>query len=151
MTLVVISSFLSCKAKQKTNMQDKTGELVFSLKKTACYGDCPIFLLKIYSDGLVKFHGEKFTEKTGYYTNQISGEELTAVINEFVNANFFEFEDEYTGEMLDLPTTYISFNYNDKTKSIKDYYGSPKELKRLEQTLDRYRKLENWTKQEKID
>lgn len=138
--------FNACKIKQKANNQTYNNQIVFTLKKTACYGQCPVFTLNIYTDGTVKFEGKMFTEKIGLYKNHISKEEINKLINKFINDGFFDLEDEYTSEMTDLPTTYISFNHNGKTKTIKDYYGSPEKLKILENTINSYRKLENWTK-----
>lgn len=143
--------FNACKTMQKTNNQAHTNQIVFTLKKTACYGKCPVFTLNLFSDGTVMFEGKMFTEKIGLYQNHISEKEINNLIIEFMNADFFNLEDEYISGMTDLPTTYLTFTYNSKTKTIKDYYGSPEKLKILENTINRYRKLENWTRIEKVD
>jgi hypothetical protein len=148
--LLMVSLILtiSCKTRQKSAATQKSDEPVFVLQKTACFGECPVYTLKIFSDGLVTLKGEHFVDKIGNYTNQIPADEVQQLISDFQSANFFDFQDEYTSEATDLPTTYVTFNHDGRSKKITDYYGAPDELKLLENTLERYIIISNWKKVE---
>lgn len=55
---------------------------------------------------------------------------------EFEKADFFNFKDEYTSRITDLPTTYIGFIDKGKTKIVRDYHGAPQLLSDLEAKLE---------------
>lgn len=108
-----------------------------------------MFYMEIYKSGKIIFEGSKNTDKIGKYEKEISAGEIEKLIADFENANFFDFEDEYTALITDLPTTYISFSNGDKTKTIRDYHGSPRELKELENKLETIAEsTDNWKKKE---
>lgn len=132
----------------KTNAVPEEEDLVISLRKTACFGSCPVYKLEIYDKGTVIYEGEKDVELKGKYRSEVSQKELENLIGEFEEKNFFQFEDEYTEHVTDLPTTYIYFQHNGKSKKIKDYYGAPEELKKLEKLVADLVDNLNW---EKVD
>lgn len=127
--LIAVSMLISC-GNSKKNME-KENTLVFTYEQTACFGQCPVYKLEIYANGLVKYEGKAFVKKEGSYTKQISKEQVNELIELFLASNFFDFEDEYTSTVQDFPTYYFSFTHDGKTKRVKDYYGSPDELKAL--------------------
>ncbi len=142
--LSILFAFASCNSTKKISNQ--SDYVVFSLRKTECKGKCPVYFMQIYRNGKITFEGTKNTDKIGKYQKEISSNELDSLILEFEKANFFDFEDEYTASITDLPTTYISFSTGDKTKNIRDYHGSPSELKELEKKLETIAESDNWTK-----
>jgi len=144
---VLVLNF-GCKTKQKANKTDKMEVPVFVLEKTACYGECPVFTIQIYANGFIEFEGKRFVDKIGNFTNKIYKAEVDLLINDFVTAKFFEFEDKYTSEATDFPTTYITFNHDGRTKKITDYDGAPNELELLEDAVARYIKISNWKQSE---
>jgi|TARA_B110000914_G_scaffold109065_1_gene95521 hypothetical protein len=107
-------------------------KLIISLNKTACFGTCPVYKIKIYNNQSAIFEGVKFVEKEGSYNFKISKKEINTILNKAKKINFQKMEDEYTELITDLPTTYIMIN----NKQIKDYYGAPKELKELEEIIE---------------
>ena len=54
----------------------------------------------------------------------------------FEEAGFWDLNDEYTSQVTDLPTTWTTLVLGEKTKTIKDYYGAPEELKSLEALIE---------------
>lgn len=107
-------------------------KLIISLNKTACFGTCPVYKIKIYNNQSAIFEGVKFVEKEGSYNFKISKKEINTILKKAKKINFQKMEDEYTELITDLPTTYIMIN----NKQIKDYYGAPKELKELEEIIE---------------
>jgi len=143
--LAFLVIFSSCKTTKNTKSQ--SDYVVFSLRKTECKGKCPVYFMEIYKSGKIKFEGTKNTDRIGKYEKEILEKEIESLISDFENANFFDFEEEYTASITDLPTTYISFSNGVKTKTIRDYHGSPRELKDLENKLETIAESpDNWKK-----
>ncbi|TRX51184.1 hypothetical protein FNH22_24635 [Fulvivirga sp. M361] len=126
-------------------MAQKTDSTVlFSQQKTACYGYCPTYELKVFKDGRVELHGEANVDLIGLYTSRLNELELTYFRQEFEKIGFFELKDRYDKDVSDLSTTYIYFNNGSQSKKIMDYYGAPATLKRLEKELEGLLKKLEW-------
>jgi hypothetical protein len=125
--------FLSCKTTEKMGKDD----VVIELEKTYCSGKCPVYKLKIASNGVVKLEGIENIENIGNFKSRLSKEQLEALIQDFESINFFSLSDSYRSFMLDLPTSYISYTVNGKTKKIKAYDNVPKQLLNLIDKIDK--------------
>ena len=127
--LVFLNNSCTLSSSSTNNIQKK---LIISLDKTACFGTCPVYKIKIYNDQSAIFEGLKFVEKEGLYNLKISKKEINTILKKAKKINFEKMKDEYTEPITDLPTTYIMIN----EKKIKDYYGAPKDLKKLEKIIE---------------
>ncbi|MBW8051199.1 MAG: hypothetical protein FVQ77_12830 [Cytophagales bacterium] len=119
---------------------------VITLQKTMCYGKCPVYTITIHGDGQSVYVGKKNVDKIGKYQKKLKISEVENLIKAFEDANFYNFKDEYSAKVTDLPTTYITYTVNEKTKRIKDYYGAPDELKKLEKMVEKIASSEGWEK-----
>lgn len=138
----------SCSNSKKAH--NRASNPVFIIQQTACFGECPVYIMKIYKNGLVEYNGEMFVEKEGLYEKTISEQKVKELIAKFNDAAFFSFEDEYTTNITDLPTTFTTFNHDGKSKKIKNYHGAPDELKELESELRKIAESDDgWKKIEK--
>ena len=135
----------SCSNSKKAN--NKESEPVFIIQQTACFGECPVYTMKIYRNGFVEYKGKMFVEKEGDFEKSISEDKVEDLINKFEGADFFSFEDKYTSNMTDLPTTFTTFNFDGKSKKVENYHGAPDELKELEKELRKIAESEDgWKK-----
>lgn len=160
--LLLTISIVACKSKDKTtttntskntpattvntsdiNTPNKAAprpeEPYWELQRTGCYGTCPIYKLQIYGNGNAIYEAGRFSKvkpKLGIYEKQLSRETINDLVKTFEEAKFWELQNEYTDNVSDLPTTYITFKNNGKSKRITDYYNTPAQLKRLEEILD---------------
>ena len=145
--LIIFSD--SCKsAKPIVSPRDvsKDDSLLISLEKTACYGTCPEYSLTIYRSGRTIYEGKRHVEKIGNFEKKISEKEVKELIKAFEEAEFFNLLNEYVEQISDFPTTFLSFNYEGKSKKIKDYYGAPEKLKKLEKIVENIGKDDGWEK-----
>jgi len=134
--LVFLVLFACGSSKKGTEIKEIKKELIISLERTPCYGTCPIYKIKIFSDGSAFYHGERFVEKIGNYEFSVSKETLNYILKKADEIGFFELEDKYTANITDLPKT-ITFIKNGKHKKrVVDYYGAPKILKEFESLVD---------------
>ncbi len=120
-------------ADSRPSSSEKT--LVISMKKTMCYGKCPIYEMEIYNDYTVKFIGEKNVDMIGEHIATVSETTFNSLVKKFRDVNFFSFESEYKAAVSDLPATYIFFADGTESKKIMDYYGAPDSLKALENAV----------------
>ena len=105
---------------------------IISIKRGACFGTCPIYLISISSDRIATYYGKKFVERTGTVEFRLSEDEINSILEKANKINYCQLEDEYFERISDLPRTYIQIF----DKKILDYYGAPKELKELEKLID---------------
>ncbi len=135
-TISVLSCYSCRTSKSSFNASSvDAAPVIISMKKTACYGTCPVYEIQIYGDLTVTLKGERNIDRIGNFKSVIKKESLDRLVDRFREADFFSFEDEYTGNYTDLPTTYLFFSDQGKTKKIMDYYGAPSSLRELEEQV----------------
>ncbi|MEZ4959313.1 MAG: DUF6438 domain-containing protein [Saprospiraceae bacterium] len=117
------------------------------LKKDPCFGFCPVYTFTVDGKGNATFKGERNVEKEGDWTRTLTPEEVNALFAAFEKSDFQSFQDEYTAQVTDLPTTWVTFRHAAIDRTIKDYYGGPAELKNLEKLVEAIAETEDgWTK-----
>ena len=109
---------------------------IIEMSKTPCFGTCPVYSIKMDGKGNVTYDGKQFVKLEGKHEMNFPPEYVNEVFQAFADGNFWDYEDEYTDNISDLPTTNISFTHDGKTKKIRDYYGAPKSLKELEKKVE---------------
>jgi hypothetical protein len=103
-------------------------DVVISMKRGECYGNCPQYLMSIYGSGKVDFEGIKDTLVNGKTSGTISSEEVKQLVGEFAKIGFLELEDDYDAQncptyATDQSTVVISLTAGGKTKTINHYTG----------------------------
>lgn len=85
------------------------------IKKDPCFGFCPVYSFTIDGTGYATFIGERNVEKTRKWTRTLSPEETSSLFQIFENSIFWDFEEEYTDAVTDMPTTWITFKHQGRT------------------------------------
>ena len=111
-------------------------DVLIGLKRTACYGYCPVYTIKIDKNGKGLFEGVENVEKIGRFRFLLSQDELMEIEIAFQEVDFFQLKKIYDAQVSDLPTTYISYNKDGNRKKIMDYYGAPEKLRTLENNIE---------------
>jgi hypothetical protein len=144
--LIVMTSACPDKKDNKAS-EAQTKKGIIEMSRSVCFGKCPAYKISINEKGEVRYEGEKNVDKIGKYTKKLSASATDSLFKEFINANFWSFQDEYTSHATDLPTTFISFTLNEKSKKIKDYTDAPEKLRHLEKLVEQVAfSAEGWTK-----
>lgn len=129
-----------------------------TLKRTACYGSCPVYELTIFSDGRVEYNGKQFVRKTGKATGQISRKQLEELVMEFTNVYYFNLPTSFERGSkhcpqfaTDHPSAITSIAWQGKSHSITHYHGcrgsnALELLRKLEDEIDKVVNVEQWTK-----
>ena len=131
--LMILVSFLFYTCSGPRTITDV--DLLIELKRTPCYGSCPVYTLKIDKNGKGLFDGVENVEKIGSFSFSLSYDELVELDNAFLQVDFYQLRNIYDAQVSDLPTTYITYNKDGNRKKIMDYYGAPEELRTLENRI----------------
>ena len=111
-----------------------------TLRRTVCFGFCPAYTVTLHDDGTATFDGDRFVAVMGHRDYRVDPAAVRKLIAHFKAANFFELEDEYRGNVTDLPTVRLTLSIGEKTKTVIDYAGEmagmPKVVRELELEVD---------------
>jgi hypothetical protein len=140
--LLVIFFLTGCSVTQQT----RNAHVVISVQKLPCMGNCPVYKLSIYSNQMVIYEGKENVSKIGIYAMKLDELKFTELQEAFLQSGFFEMEDVYSAQIMDLQTTYLYFNYDGKEKKILDYYNSPDVLKELVKLVEDLNEQYDWKK-----
>lgn len=110
-------------------------QAIFALETTPCYGTCPAYNVVVFDNDSLTYEGIMHVAKEGKVSKQLPKGTVNQLVGEFREANFFKFQNQYTSNISDFPTTYISFTDSGITKKVKDYHKAPESLKYLEKLL----------------
>lgn len=113
--------------------------LLASLKRTPCYGRCPVYEIQFFSNGEAVFNGERNLRRLGIFLARVPESTLRQILEQAGQMDFFELKDEYPANspaIPELPETITFVNNGKKQKTVINYYDAPLPLLRFEQFLD---------------
>jgi hypothetical protein len=116
---------------------------VITMRRTACFGPCPIYLVTIYGDGTVMYQGYRHVSVTGIQTGQIPRADVRNLVNEMALRGYFFFPAGYISGITDQPTVTTSLSINGIRKSFYDYAG-PAWIKDIENRIDEVAGTDKW-------
>ena len=139
-------------------------DTIITLKRTRCFGTCPVYNLVIYADGRVVFEGVEYVKTKGKVESSLTQGQLKLLISGFEKAKYFSLRDSYfTAEdgcptyWTDNPSAFTSIRINGRSKSVAHYYGCqeketkrgqgspfPHELTELERKIDMIVGTKQW-------
>ena len=122
--LLITTLLISCNVFNNETIKKIPTDVLFELKKSGCYGTCPIYSISIDANGNIKYEGKRFVEAIGSFTWQMNDKdfkELRALLNKKMTENV-----TYNLNVQDLPLTQL--NINNKYE-IKFKGGCPEKFK----------------------
>ena len=113
---------------------------LFQLRKTPCYGDCPVYRISVLESEVAILDAKKGTVKNGHQVRELSHFDYTDLITQFRKVAGMELADRYPeeGEMpVDLPYTELTFTDGEgKPRVIEVYGGAPEPVAEFIETLE---------------
>ena len=151
--LFIVMTFSSCELTNKitntSNAPLKEEEKIIEMTKGPCYGRCPVFTISIYDNKMAAYRGKQFTERKGLWVKKLEKEEYNKLTTAFKNANLWQFNDMYKGQVPDLQTVTIAYTEGERSKSVKGKDGRPETILNLEEMLDNLANSTGWELKEK--
>ena len=124
--VLILFSTVACASKKKLSETDsKEVVQVLSLSKTPCFGHCPVFTFKVYSNGLAVLDGKKYVKHIGLSEMMLTSEEIKGLMKSCDDAQLFALKDDYTERVMDLPTTTLIYRHDGETKRISGNMNFP--------------------------
>lgn len=126
--------------------------LFASLKRTPCYGRCPVYEVQFYSNGQALYNGERNVQRQGIYLASVPDSTIRRILEKAEEIRFFSLSNLYPENgkpIADLPQSIIYFNDGRQEKTITNNHLPPKELLAFERLLDSLAAGLNW--QPKVD
>lgn len=145
----------SCKSKKKSQetvavsqeySSNHPDSLFFSMRKSACLGQCPVYKLYVNHSGEAKLEGRDFIEFKGHFNGQFSQADLDSIKKSILLMDYFSMEKEYDAMITDVPATVTEFHLNDQHHQIRNRWDGPDELKALQKYIHKVVLNTEWTK-----
>ena len=137
--LLIMLSF-SCAASKKTKQLNKLTPIndsdYVTLRRTACYGTCPVYEVQIFANGKVVYTGERFVANVGIYNAQISTSTAQSLFLKISAYNWNSFPDKYPIDNYDFPQFHLHFSNASVSKTIQANTNADEKLIALSQEID---------------
>ena len=128
--------------------------VVASIERTGCYGKCPNYKAKIFSNGLVLYEGKSHVEKQGIFEAYIVQNQVDSLIAQADSISFFELSAAYPIdgiELYDLPNTNTFIKSEDYEKTITNNHNAPKALRNYESYFETILEQLDWKRVENVE
>ncbi|MEM9919070.1 MAG: DUF6438 domain-containing protein [Bacteroidota bacterium] len=115
--------------------------LLASIRREACFGRCPSFEARLYSDGRAVYDGLSNVEKIGQFDAQAQRSDITDLFDEAIEMGFFQLSQRYPENgtfIADLPSTYTSLHFKGALYKVVNNHDSPLTLRRFEKRLEAF-------------
>lgn len=111
---------------------------VIGFQKTACFGKCPVFQVKISNDGKATWYGKMNVEKLGWYEAQVTQDMIKSIKDKAQSLKYWDMEGEYPQgrKVADLPSTVTFIRKGDMLKQVVNTHQAPESLEEFEDYLE---------------
>ena len=125
----------------------RSPDTVVSMETTACYGECPIYIATLMSDGSLYYLGRKFVDNVGYYQAKVSYKHIRTIDQKMQAMDILSKAQHYPedGEdILDVSNTILTIEFKGKRKKIHINHAAPVELNSFVTYLEDFFKNIDW-------
>ncbi|MEO8067360.1 MAG: DUF6438 domain-containing protein [Flavobacteriales bacterium] len=130
-------AFGACNTTKTAAQDDRFGgtgaadSLFFSIKRTPCFGKCPVYQINVYRSGYATYTGTNNTDLLGDHVGHIGADTLALLLNKAEALGFFGLQDKYDGQVTDLPSTIVRVVSKDRNKQVLGRVKAPQAFKDL--------------------
>jgi len=126
------------------NSLDTPDSLIASIERTACYGTCPAYIIKVYKSGYVTYEGINFVKNEGMFYARVSEGVLDLLLSKAKEVNYSAFKNEFNEGMTDIPSTITQVRLDGKIKQVTNRGGDDQQLIEFEKYFDSLFANINW-------
>jgi hypothetical protein len=132
-------------------------EVVITLYRGMCYGECPVYSVRITGDGWVSYSGGDFVKVEGNRRLRIRRADVRKLVGVFEKAGYFDIQRHYTeeacgadetcGYTTDSPSVSTSITIRGKTYQVDHSYGckcAPEGLYDIYAAIDKAGRTKRW-------
>ncbi len=114
-------------------------DLTVSLKKTACFGKCPSYEVKLYEDGRATYQGFAYTSKKGVYEAKAPADLYKKIAERARGIHLNAMSAQFPADrkfITDIPQTISFIRLGGVEKRIVDNFDAPADLIAYEKFLE---------------
>ncbi len=143
--------FFSCKTTKKMDaiQSEMEGQFVqFYLKKSPCFGRCPIYTLEIKDDGTAILDAQRFMDNLGVFTKKVDKTSFDELKSLYLLSDFEAYPTMYESNIPDYPMAAIGYcpSDSDTLKIVKGKEGRPDALMAIQDAMEKIAKsTDGWT------
>lgn len=146
---------MGCKSTKETTATSKSSnsevvqtepQMLASINRTACYGQCPMYKATFMDNGVVQYVGKRFVDNIGTYKTLITAEEVDEIKKQLEVAGYFSLDSLYPTPIADFPSCITEAQLNGQRKKVVNRRNPPVELKNFEKFLDSLLDARDWEK-----
>lgn len=122
--------------------------LIIGMARTACFGQCPVFKIRVYESGYATYEGINFVDRMGKFYARIPEADLNTILEESRQAGFFEFENVYDKQgLMDLPSASLTIAEGEQRKTVIARWDVPKNVSNFFAKVDGILENQEWKPQ----
>jgi len=107
------------------------------MRRSGCYGRCPIYEVRVTSDGVVRYTGERFTDKLGVYEKNVGAARAQALLRFADSLRVDTAAAEYEMMVADLPGVRFTFVRADASvQAVNNAHFGPRYFVRIAAEVD---------------
>src|ERR1043165_1277973 len=130
--------------KKKTTTTAATAITAIEMSRGACFGKCPVYMLRIAADGNATYTGKQNTQYQGVYTKKLDAAKVVTLFKEYERYKVDTCSEKYK-YMQDISALEYTIYYKNKEQNIKNANSpfAPKFLNGLAKKMDDLAKVDN--------
>jgi hypothetical protein len=121
-----------------------------ALRRTGCFGRCPVYSVKISGSGHVEFIGESYTCAEGTREGFVDPARARKLIHDLAGAGFFSLDWKPGNWISDAPSAITRLSIGERSRGIFHDYGdtgAPRSLEAMEDAVDDVAGTDRWLPQ----
>ncbi len=125
--------------------------LVIALKRSGCFGRCPVFEAQIHADGRAFYRGIRFAPREGFFEARISTTQIEIILTKALEINFLSLKSHYPengATIVDLPDTVTQIRLDGQLKIVTNNFDAPRGLVELERLIDATLEQLDWVQRQ---
>lgn len=142
--VLLLSTLMAACSTKKKIAEVPADEVKYGIRKGACFGRCPIYTLSIYPNGIAKLNAERFMDKEGEYTLQLSDKTMAQLDEAYGKCDFASYPEKFPSLIPDLPGTWITYHNGIVSKTVFGKEDLPEALVNVQTAMEGIVKLKGW-------
>ena len=116
-----------------------------SFHQGVCFGQCPVYTLDVYPNGLLVYRGERFTERPGTWEKSVDRRRVTGLLDSLRRADLGQYPRSFKSRLPDMSSTSLTVYADDGAATPVSFKEeAPEELKLLSASFQALAGGEGW-------
>jgi len=118
--------------------------IYFMMQRTPCFGQCPVYTIRIYQSGNAYLEGKRFFDYEGWFKTKFSESEMIQIKTWASEAGYWKMDHVYDAPVTDLPSTTTALKTDSQYHWVYNRMNSPDELRAFERNIETLIKDQDW-------